>query len=106
MSTFLTLISTQCFTAYLIKSGDGYFKSLFLMLIELISEFSRPIALTVRLTANVMVGHLLVAGSYMLVVIVSPYFVFINVFLIFIESFVFFIQSYIFSRLIYFYLNE
>jgi F0F1-type ATP synthase membrane subunit a len=30
-----------------------------MFLVELVREFSRPLALTVRLTVNIMVGHLI-----------------------------------------------
>ena len=105
--TFLTFISSEQFFIYMSKDGDGFFKTLSMFLIELVSEFSRPIALTVRLTVNIIVGHLISMSLYMLfeVVIGSNYF-FIIMFAIIIECFVFFVQSYIFSRLIFLYINE
>jgi len=37
-----------------------------MLAVELVSEFSRPIALTVRLTVNIMVGHLIRIMLYQL----------------------------------------
>uniref|UniRef100_A0A0N5A075 F-ATPase protein 6 n=1 Tax=Parastrongyloides trichosuri TaxID=131310 RepID=A0A0N5A075_PARTI len=89
------------------KDGDGFFKTLSILVVEVVSEFSRPIALTVRLTVNIMVGHLIRIALYMLFeVVIGDKYVFIVIFAIIMECFVFFIQSYIFSRLIFLYLNE
>jgi F0F1-type ATP synthase membrane subunit a len=75
--------------------------------IEVVSEFSRPIALTVRLTVNVLVGHIIRGVFYSIFeFFLGNYFFFFIIFCILIECFVFFIQSYIFSRLIFLYLNE
>lgn len=77
------------------------------MIIELVSEFSRPIALTVRLTVNITVGHLLIIIIYSFSESSgSLFYILFLLFSIFIEFFVFLIQSYIFSRLVYLYLNE
>lgn len=78
-----------------------------MLLVEIVSEFSRPLALTVRLTVNIMVGHLIRIMIYMgLENFIGEKYVWLSVLAIMIECFVFFIQSYIFSRLIYLYLNE
>lgn len=87
------------------KSGDGFFKTFFLLLVELVSEFSRPVALRVRLYANIMVGHIITISLY-LVLESRYYFSFFMVFAIVLECFVFVLQSYIFSRLVYLYINE
>jgi len=34
------------------------------LLVEIVREFSRPLALTVRLTVNIMVGHLISIAIY------------------------------------------
>lgn len=88
------------------KSGDGFFKTFIIFLVEFVSEFSRPISLTVRLTVNISVGHLIGVSLYMLLDVIGTKFFFLYIFSILLECFVFFIQSYIFSRLIYLYLNE
>ena len=76
-------------------------------MVEIVREFSRPLALTVRLTVNIIVGHLI---RIILYIGIENYlgekYIFIRILAIIMECFVFFIQSYIFSRLIYLYLNE
>lgn len=92
---------------YMSKEGDSYFKTLSILGVEFVSEFSRPLALTVRLTVNVMVGHLVSFMVYQLLeFFLGVGFVWFTVFAIMMECFVFFIQRYIFSRLIYLYLSE
>nr|YP_009024225.1 ATP synthase F0 subunit 6 [Oesophagostomum columbianum]AGL61167.1 ATP synthase F0 subunit 6 [Oesophagostomum columbianum] len=107
LSTLLTFISSEKFSVYMSKSGDSYLKTFSMLMVEIVSEFSRPLALTVRLTVNIMVGHLI---SMMLYTGIENYlgekYIFISILAIMMECFVFFIQSYIFSRLIYLYLNE
>nr|YP_007183179.1 ATP synthase F0 subunit 6 [Dictyocaulus eckerti]AFV32098.1 ATP synthase F0 subunit 6 [Dictyocaulus eckerti] len=104
---FVFFFSSEKFSIYLSKTGDYFFKSFVMSLIELVSEFSRPLALTVRLTVNVSVGHLIIdLFYYLLENFLGGMFFWIFVFSIFMECFVFVIQSYIFSRLIYLYLNE
>lgn len=104
-ATFITIISSQKFSVYMKKSGDGFFKTFFLLLVELVSEFSRPIALRVRLYANIIVGHIITMSLY-LILESSYYLSFFMMFAIMLECFVFVLQSYIFSRLVYLYINE
>lgn len=59
MRTLLTFISREKFSVYIRKDGDRYLKTLRILGVEIIREFSRPLALTVRLTVNIMVGHLI-----------------------------------------------
>lgn len=59
MSTLLTFISREKFSIYIRKEGDRFLKTFRMLLVEIVSEFSRPLALTVRLTVNIMVGHLI-----------------------------------------------
>lgn len=110
ITSFFFFICSDSFMVHICSNRNYFLISLFKTIIstpiELISEFSRPIALTVRLTANVIVGHLLTQAVYLLVVYISGWFVFLRFFLILIECFVFVIQSYIFTRLIYLYMNE
>nr|YP_003667989.1 ATP synthase F0 subunit 6 [Oesophagostomum quadrispinulatum]CAQ56166.1 ATP synthetase subunit 6 [Oesophagostomum quadrispinulatum] len=107
LSTLLTFISSEKFSVYMSKGGDSYLKTFSMLMVEIVSEFSRPLALTVRLTVNIMVGHLI---SMMLYAGIENFlgekYLWISIFAIMMECFVFFIQSYIFSRLIYLYLNE
>lgn len=107
MSAFLTFISSEKFSIYIRKSGDKFLKTLRILAVELVREFSRPVALTVRLTVNIIVGHLIRIILYQALEIrLGDIYIWITIFAIIIECFVFFIQSYIFSRLIFLYLRE
>lgn len=107
MSTLLTFISREKFSIYIRKEGDRFLKTFRMLLVEIVSEFSRPLALTVRLTVNIMVGHLIRMMLYQaLELSLGDQYIWITIFAILMECFVFFIQRYIFSRLIYLYLNE
>uniref|UniRef100_A0AC35UIH6 ATP synthase subunit a n=1 Tax=Rhabditophanes sp. KR3021 TaxID=114890 RepID=A0AC35UIH6_9BILA len=102
-----TFIRREKFSIYIRKDGDRFLKTLSILLIEIVREFRRPIALTVRLTVNITVGHLISIALYIAFeTSIGDKFVFITIFAILIECFVFFIQSYIFSLLIFLYLNE
>ena len=46
------------------KEGDTYLKTMVFLAIESVREFSRPMALTIRLTVNIMVGHLIRGRLY------------------------------------------
>nr|AHA52615.1 ATP synthase F0 subunit 6 [Chabertia ovina] len=107
LSTLLTFISSEKFSVYMSKGGDSYLKTFSMLMVEIVSEFSRHLALTVRLTVNIMVGHLISMMLYMgLENYMGEKYLWLSVLAIMMECFVFFIQSYIFSRLIYLYLNE
>lgn len=107
ISTLLTFISREKFSIYIRKGGDTFLKTFRMLLVEIVSEFSRPLALTVRLTVNIMVGHLIRIMLYMGIEnFLGEKYLWIRILAIIMECFVFFIQSYIFSRLIYLYLNE
>lgn len=105
--TLLTFISREKFSVYIRKGGDTYLKTLRIFLVELVREFSRPLALTVRLTVNIIVGHMIRIIIYKFLEYRGgeKYF-WLTLLAILMECFVFFIQSYIFSRLIFLYLNE
>nr|ADV58583.1 ATP synthase F0 subunit 6 [Ascaris suum] len=107
LSTLLTFITSEKFSIYISKAGDSFLKTFSMLLVELVSEVSRPLALTVRLTVNVLVGHVISMMLYQLLELyLGIFYVWIVVLAIVMECFVFSIQSYIFSRLIYLYLNE
>lgn len=57
-------MSSNKISVYLSKSGDVFLKTFTMLIIEVVSELSRPVALTIRLTVNVIVGHLIVAMLY------------------------------------------
>lgn len=105
--TLLSFMSREKFSIYISKSGDKFLKTTRMLMVELVREFSRPLALTVRLTVNIAVGHLIRIILYIIMEnVVGEKYVWLTIFAIIIECFVFFIQRYIFSRLIYLYLNE
>lgn len=107
LRTFLSFISREKFSVYISKSGDEFLKTFSMLLVEIVREVSRPLALTVRLTVNVLVGHVISVMLYQLLELVLGIgYVWVTIFAIMMECFVFFIQRYIFSRLIYLYLNE
>nr|YP_003097129.1 ATP synthase F0 subunit 6 [Angiostrongylus costaricensis]ACT88799.1 ATP synthase F0 subunit 6 [Angiostrongylus costaricensis] len=107
VTTILILISSMKVSVYFSKFGDSFLKTFSMMLVEVVSELSRPMALTIRLTVNIMVGHLIVSFLYSSIESsLGEIYVWLSVLAIMMECFVFFIQSYIFSRLIYLYLNE
>ena len=60
-------MSNEKFSVYIRKNGDKYRKTLRILIVELVSEFSRPLALTVRLTVNIIVGHLISIMLYLLI---------------------------------------
>ena len=105
--TLLSFMSREKFSIYISKNGDRFLKTTRMLIVELVREFSRPLALTVRLTVNIAVGHLIRIILYIVIEnVVGEKYVWLTIFAIIIECFVFFIQRYIFSRLIYLYLNE
>ena len=107
LRTLLTFISSEKFSVYIRKGGDTYLKTFRMLLVEIVSEFSRPLALTVRLTVNIIVGHLIRIMLYTGIEnFMGEKYVWVRILAIIMECFVFFIQRYIFSRLIYLYLNE
>lgn len=107
LRAFLTFISSEKFSIYIRKSGDKFLKTLRILAVELVSEFSRPVALTVRLTVNIIVGHLIRMIIYQVLEFsLGNFYIWFTLLAIMIECFVFFIQSYIFSRLIFLYLRE
>lgn len=107
LTTLLSFISSEKFSVYIRKGGDSFMKTLVLMPIELVREFSRPFSLTIRLTVNISVGHLIRMSLYQFLELRGgDKYIWLTVLAIIIECFVFFIQSYVFSRLVYLYLNE
>lgn len=59
LRTLLTFMSGEKFSVYVAKLGDRFLKTFRILLVELVSEVSRPLALTVRLTVNILVGHII-----------------------------------------------
>lgn len=81
-----------------------------MILMESLTEFLRPVTLTIRLTVNIVVGHLVSGGIYELIESRLSYFYFMYIFFyllaIRVEFLVFFIQRFVFSRLVSVYLIE
>lgn len=98
------------FLAHLIPSGTPIALISFMVLVEVISNFIRPLALTFRLTANIMAGHLLMSliGGALLslpfsfMVLGSS----LEILLVVMELGVSVIQAYVFSTLLLLYISE
>lgn len=82
----------------------------FIVLIESIRNIIRPITLTIRLTANLIAGHLLLTllGNIgpKLIIILIPRLIITQLILLTLESAVAIIQSYVFAVLITLYIRE
>lgn len=97
-------------TAHLVPLGTPNLLIPLIVLIELISSLIRPITLSVRLTANLIAGHLLLTLLRNQIYYATPsIFILILVILLcltLLEVFVSFIQSYVFCVLSTLYANE
>nr|AIZ58676.1 ATP synthase F0 subunit 6 [Ornithodoros pavimentosus] len=100
---------TNSMFSHLVPTGTPMPLSMFMVLIETISNLIRPLTLSVRLTANMISGHLLLC----LLSNIMQNFPMMNVFilpvmtaLLILEMAVAIIQSYVFMILISLYLNE
>lgn len=82
----------------------------FIVCIETISNIIRPITLTVRLTANIIAGHLLITllgnTGPIIMNLFIPFLLIVQLLLLTLESAVAIIQSYVFSVLITLYARE
>nr|YP_010350375.1 ATP synthase F0 subunit 6 [Ixodes cornuatus]UOK09856.1 ATP synthase subunit 6 [Ixodes cornuatus] len=94
---------------HLVPMGSPGMLTIFMVLIETISNVIRPITLSVRLSANMISGHLLIHlltsipyNSNQTFIMILP----IIVALMFLESAVALIQSYVFITLVSLYTNE
>jgi len=107
---FCLVSSVKHFLAHLIPTGTPVFLISFVVIVELLRNFIRPIALTFRLTANIIAGHLLISliGGFL----ISLPFRFLLIgslvqsILVVIELGVSIIQSYVFSTLLLLYLSD
>nr|YP_010350388.1 ATP synthase F0 subunit 6 [Ixodes hirsti]UOK09869.1 ATP synthase subunit 6 [Ixodes hirsti] len=94
---------------HLVPMGSPAMLTVFMVLIETISNLIRPITLSVRLSANMISGHLLIHlltsipyNSNSMFIMIFP----IMIALMFLESAVALIQSYVFITLVSLYTNE
>lgn len=95
---------------HLVPQGTPNLLIPFIILIESIRNLIRPITLTIRLTANIIAGHLLLTllGNLgpKLIIIFLPLLLIVQIVLLTLESAVAIIQSYVFSVLITLYVRE
>nr|YP_010324993.1 ATP synthase F0 subunit 6 [Rhipicephalus haemaphysaloides]UDU84726.1 ATP synthase F0 subunit 6 [Rhipicephalus haemaphysaloides]UNO54447.1 ATP synthase F0 subunit 6 [Rhipicephalus haemaphysaloides]UNO54460.1 ATP synthase F0 subunit 6 [Rhipicephalus haemaphysaloides] len=95
--------------AHLVPMGSPMILSFFMVVIETVSNLIRPITLSVRLTANMISGHLLIhllssitMFGHLLFVLSIPFIII----LLILETAVAFIQGFVFVILISLYINE
>nr|YP_010534068.1 ATP synthase F0 subunit 6 [Amblyomma latum]UXX50163.1 ATP synthase subunit 6 [Amblyomma latum] len=92
---------------HMVPMGSPMLLSFFMVLIETVSNLIRPITLSIRLTANMISGHLLI---HLLSSLMTSYFFSVMLLVMFLllilETAVAFIQSFVFMTLISLYLNE
>lgn len=95
---------------HLVPQGTPNILIPFIVLIESIRNIIRPITLTIRLTANIIAGHLLLTllGNIgpKLIILFLPILLITQIILLTLESAVAIIQSYVFSVLITLYARE
>lgn len=95
---------------HLVPQGTPNILIPFIVLIESIRNIIRPITLTIRLTANIIAGHLLLTllGNIgpKLIILLLPILLITQIILLTLESAVAIIQSYVFSVLITLYARE
>lgn len=95
---------------HLVPQGTPNVLIPFIVLIETIRRIIRPITLTIRLTANIIAGHLLLTllGNIgpKIILLIIPFLLIIQLILLILESAVAIIQSYVFSVLITLYARE
>lgn len=102
-------LTNHIFT-HLVPQGTPNILIPFIVIIESIRNIIRPITLTIRLTANIIAGHLLLTllGNIgpKLIIIFLPLLLLTQIILLTLESAVAIIQSYVFSVLITLYSRE
>nr|UNO54304.1 ATP synthase F0 subunit 6 [Amblyomma sp.] len=94
--------------SHLVPLGSPIYLSFLMVLIETVSNLIRPITLSVRLTANMISGHLLIhlLSSMMVEIDFFIFLLFLMILLLILETAVAFIQSFVFMMLISLYINE
>uniref|UniRef100_UPI0030FF0F88 ATP synthase subunit 6 n=1 Tax=Amblyomma calabyi TaxID=3065602 RepID=UPI0030FF0F88 len=94
--------------SHLVPMGSPIMLSFFMVIIETVSNLIRPITLSIRLTANMISGHLLIhlLSSMMMKISFFFFLMLIMMILLILETAVAIIQSIVFVILISLYLNE
>lgn len=106
LRTLINFFKIERLQKYITKFGERFFQTLFILPIELAREFSRPFSLTIRLRVNVLVGHFLRKGVYIIIFFFGLNTRLVFIFAILLEIFVFLVQSFVFSILLIIYLSE
>nr|YP_002317249.1 ATP synthase F0 subunit 6 [Symphylella sp. YG-2006]ABQ01735.1 ATP synthase F0 subunit 6 [Symphylella sp. YG-2006] len=102
--------SPNLMLAHMVPNGTPAALTMFMVLIETLSNMVRPLTLSLRLAANLMAGHMLMslagsAGSS-LNLMALPMFILLYQFLIILECMVALIQPVVFSMLVKMYASE
>lgn len=96
--------------SHLIPQGTPFILMPFIVIIESIRLIIRPLTLAIRLTSNIIAGHLLLTligrAEEKIFIIYLPILIFVQTLLIFLEIFVSIIQAYVFSILVLLYRRE
>lgn len=98
------------FLSHLIPVGTPVSLMSFMVIVELVRNLIRPVALTFRLTANMMAGHLLISliGRFLVNLNISYLIIgsLFQILLVFMELGVSIIQAYVFFTLLVLYMRE
>jgi len=106
LRTFLYAIRSRRLAFLLFHREHGIFLASFLLPIEIMSLLVKPVALAVRIYANLMFGHYLLYYAFFVVSYLGPLFYWLVAPLFIFELGVFVIQRYIFTYLLVLYLGE
>uniref|UniRef100_UPI00315E0137 ATP synthase F0 subunit 6 n=1 Tax=Ceratozetella imperatoria TaxID=3127034 RepID=UPI00315E0137 len=102
--------NTNRMLTHLVPLGSPLAIVMFMVTVELVSTIIRPMTLCVRLTANLIAGHLLLAllGNALTQLSVIPVFIFLptSLMLVILESTVACIQAYVFMTLVTLFMTE
>nr|YP_003734784.1 ATP synthase F0 subunit 6 [Spathius agrili]ACJ06258.1 ATP synthase F0 subunit 6 [Spathius agrili] len=101
--------NTKFMFAHLVPQGTPFMLMFFMVLIEMLSNIIRPLTLCVRLTANMIAGHLLITLlSSFIPKMIFMYFIVLlcQMLLLVLEMAVSIIQSYVFVILMILYMKE
>nr|ARB50147.1 ATP synthase F0 subunit 6 [Perissonemia borneenis] len=103
---FSWMNKTKMMLVHLTPMGTPEALMPFMVMIEMISNIIRPISLSVRLTANMITGHLLMALLETTMELKNLPIFMIQMFLMMFESAIALIQSYVFMMLMSLYISE